>query len=178
MLQIRLPEKPVNHGRGETISVKQLLQPPSKKAFRSFVEAQRFSDAGDYTRAVTALERAVRESPGYAEAHVNLGAQYVRTGRFAEAVTELNRALDITGPAPVTLCNLAAAQLRLGRRAQAIESARAALRLDGGSPQGHLILGVTLAIDPGTREEAIPHLRIAANHYESARRVLKDIGGQ
>jgi hypothetical protein len=38
--------------------------------------------------------------------------------------------------------------------------------------QAHLILGALLANDPRTRAEAIVHLELAADEYESARRIL------
>jgi tetratricopeptide (TPR) repeat protein len=177
-LEIRLPESKVTSPGAKAISVRQLLHPPTKKAFQSFVAAQRFSSSGDYVRAAEALERAVQESPDYAEAHLNLGAQYVRIGRYDDAVTELNRAIEIAGPAPVVLCNLASAQARLGKRAEAIESARAALRLDNGSLQAHLVLGSLLAGDPASREEGIHHLELAATQYASAREILKRVRGE
>jgi tetratricopeptide (TPR) repeat protein len=171
-LEIRMVSRPANVPGAATVSAKQLLNPPSKKAFQSFLQAQRFSASGDYVHAAEALERAVRESPEYADAHANLGAQYVRTERFEAAVAELNRALEIGGPNVVVLCNLASAQIRSGRRTDAIESARAALRIDSGLLQGHLILGAILAGDPQTREEGIAHLRLASEKYESARQLL------
>jgi tetratricopeptide (TPR) repeat protein len=171
---VRMRES-ANRPGAKTISVKQLLHPPTKKAFQSFVAAQRFSESGDYTKAAEALERAVHESPEYAEAHINLGAQYVRIGQFEAAITELQRAIEIAGPSPVALCNLASAQARAGKRAVAIESARWALRLDSAFAPAHLILGAMLANDWGTRSEAIQHLERAAETYESARRMLADL---
>jgi len=171
---VRMRES-ANRPGAKTISVKQLLHPPTKKAFQSFVAAQRFSESGDYTKAAEALERAVHESPEYAEAHINLGAQYVRIGQFEAAITELQRAIEIAGPSPVALCNLASAQARAGKRAVAIESARWALRLDSAFAPAHLILGAMLANDWSTRSEAIKHLERAAETYESARRMLADL---
>jgi tetratricopeptide (TPR) repeat protein len=168
---IELAERP---GKG-TISMKQLLHPPTKKAFKSFVEAQRFSESGDYGKAAQALEHALQESPEYAEAHINLGAQYVRMGRFDAAIVELRRAMEIAGPTPVALANLASAQARTGKLEEAVESARTALRLDSGWLPAHLILGAMLANDPRTRREAIKHLERAADEYESARRILAQI---
>jgi tetratricopeptide (TPR) repeat protein len=130
------------------------------------VAAQRFSSSGDYAKAAEALERAVHESPEYAEAHVNLGAQYVRIGRYADAVGE-QRAIEIAGPTPPVLCDLASAQARLGSGEEGIESARAALRLDSSSLPAHLILGALLANTPSTREEAIRHLDLAAEKFAS-----------
>ena len=75
----------------------------------------------------------------------------------------------------VLLCNLASAQARVGQRADAIESVRWALRMDSGMVQAHLILGALLANSPHTRAEAILHLERAAEEYESARRILRQL---
>jgi tetratricopeptide (TPR) repeat protein len=174
-LEVRFPDQPVKHQGAHTISLKQLLHPPTRKAVHSFAAAQRFSESGDYAKAATALERAVEESPDYAEAHVNLGVQYIRMGRYEAAAEELGRAIQIAGPTSITLCNLAWVQMRLGRRDQAIESVRAGLRLDQASPQGHLILGNLLAMDPRTREEAITHLEKAKDTLPSAAQALANL---
>jgi tetratricopeptide (TPR) repeat protein len=177
-VEVRLPDTPVNRPGAGTISVKQLLHPPTKKAFRSFVEAQKFSSSGDYAKAVQALERAIEESPDYAEAHVNLGVQYIRTGRMEAAAGELKRAIAIAGPNSLTLCNLAWVQMRLGLRNEALVSVRAGLRLDQSSQQGHVILGTLLAADPATRGEAIRHLEQVADSIPSARRILAELQGK
>ncbi len=169
---VRMPDAPLKPRGGRTISVRQLMNPPSKKAFRSFMTAQKFSASGDYAKAAEALQHAVTESPDYAEARVNLSVQYMRTGHYPEAMTELKRAMEITGPTSLTLCNLAWLQMRIGERGQAIDTARAGLRLDQGSPQGNLILGSLLAEDPRTREEAIVHLEKAADRFASAKELL------
>ena len=62
------------------ISVRQLQHPPSRKAFNAAVQAQRFSETGDLDKAAIALEKAVVLSPDYADAHMNLGAMYLRLG--------------------------------------------------------------------------------------------------
>jgi tetratricopeptide (TPR) repeat protein len=177
-LEVRFPDTPVKHLGAHTVSLNQLLHPPTRKAVHSFVAAQRFSEAGDYAKAATALERAVEESPGYAEAHVNLGVQYIRMGRYEAAAEELLRAIQISGPTSITLCNLAWVQTRLGRRDQAIESVRAGLKLDPASAQGHLILGNLLAMDPRTREEAIVHLEKAKDTLPSAVQALANLRAQ
>lgn len=139
------------------------------------MDAQKLSESRDFIKASEALERAIRESPGYAEARVNLGAHYVRLGRFEEAVTQLERGLEIAGPSALLLCNLAAAQIRMGRIAEAMGSARWALRLDARYLQARLILGAILAKDTRDtrfKEEAIQHLEQAAAQYHEARRLL------
>jgi tetratricopeptide (TPR) repeat protein len=175
-LTVRIPSTSGKTQPGaHTISMKQLLHPPSKRAFHSFVEAQKFSSSGDYTRAVAALEKAVQDSPDYAEAHINLGAQYVRTGRPQAAIAELNRAMEIAGPSAIALCDLSSAQIRLGLRDQAIASARASLKMDNSFLPGHLMLGSILVVDPATRAEGMQHLEKVRETFASARDILEKL---
>jgi Tfp pilus assembly protein PilF len=174
-VQIRIPERPVEPRGGRTISVKELLHPPSRKAQHSFLDAQKFSSSGDYLKATEALQRALRESPGYAEARINLAVQYIRLGRLQDAAAELQHALANGGPNGVALCNLAWVQMHLGQRDLALESVRAGLRINPDQPAGHLILGALLAENPATREEAISHLKKATG-MKSAQELLAKLG--
>ena len=79
----------------------------------AFESALRLSSAGKYDDAASELEKAIRISPEFAEAHTNLAAQYFRMGRFEESMAESARAIQIGGPDPRNLCNLATAQARL-----------------------------------------------------------------
>jgi tetratricopeptide (TPR) repeat protein len=151
----------------------QLLHPPSRKAFSAMVAAQRFSEAGDYPHAAEELEKAVRLSPEYADAHWNLAAQYIRLGQYSRAVEESRRAMEFAKPGPMQLCNLAFAQMQLGRYDEATESARASLRLDSTYAQAHFVLGTLLARDGKTLREALPHLELAARTLPSAAKVLE-----
>jgi tetratricopeptide (TPR) repeat protein len=151
----------------------QLRHPPARKAFQSFVAAQRFAESGSPAKAAAELEKAVRISPEFADAYSNLAVQHIRMNRFPAAVDELTRAIAIAGPNALMLCNLAYAQINLGRVQESLASVRAALRLDAGYPQAHLILGSILAADPRTRAEAIPHLERAAEAIPSARGTLE-----
>lgn len=174
-LTVRLPELSRKPSAPGTISVTQLRHPPARKAFQALVSAQRYSASGQTEKAVEELQKAIRISPEYAEAHNNLAVQHMRMGRFAESCGELARAITIAGPSTVLLSNLAYAQLQLNRRPDAVASVRAALRLDSSSPQAHLILGSILAQDPRTRDESIQHLERAAETLPSARTTLEKL---
>ena len=57
----------------------------------------------------------MRLDPGYAEAHINLGAQYVYLGRLEDGLGEFSRATKIAGPSALVLCDMAYAEIRLRR---------------------------------------------------------------
>ena len=176
-LGIRLPERE-SHDAGagaSTVSVRQLMHPPNRKAVQAFQSALRLSAAGKYEDAVSELERAIRISPEFAAAHTDLAVQHFRLGRFEEAAAESSRAIEIGGPDPLNLSNLASAQARLHRFAEAEKAARAALRLDSGYLKADLVLGFILADEPATRGEGIRHLEKAAAEFASARQALEQI---
>jgi tetratricopeptide (TPR) repeat protein len=150
-----------------TISLTQLRHPPDRKAVQAYTTAQRFAASGKPEKAAEELEKAVRISPEFADAYVNLAVQHMRMRRFEEAAAETARAIEIAGPDPLRLCNLAYAQINLGQVQEALVSVRAALRLDASYPQAHFLLGSMLVA------EAISHLKRAAETIPSARATLQ-----
>jgi tetratricopeptide (TPR) repeat protein len=166
---VHLPEPEHRPGAPGTISVKQLSHPPTKKAVQAFAAASRLSSSGKYGEAAAELEKAIQISPEFASAYTNLAVQQIRMEHFEDAAASSKRAMQIAGPDPINLCNLAFAQFQLQRFDDAAANARAALRLDSGYRQAHLILGTVLARDPVSRAEAIQHLEMAAETFQSAR---------
>lgn len=169
---INLPRRDQRPPAGP-VSVAQLQHPPSPKAVAAAAKAQRYSGAGDYRRAATELEKAVRLSPDFVEARNNLAVEYIRLGDYQPAIEEIERASAIAKPGPVELCNLAYAELQLKRYDEAVEAVRAALRLDSAYAQAHFVLGVLLARQPATLREALPHLERAAQTIPSAQAALE-----
>jgi len=172
-MTVRLPSRANTPGAPGTVSVKQLLHPPDRKAFQAVASAQRFSEAGHPEKAAEALEKAIRISPQYADAYNNLAVQHMRLGRYEDACRELAASLEIAGPQPLVLANLAFAQRHLGRYKEALVSAQAALKLDRSSAPAHLVIGSILAAFPNTWAEGVKHLEIAAETLESARATLE-----
>ncbi len=170
---VQLSKPKVERPPSGPVSLSQLQHPPSRKAFSAMVAAQRFSEAGDYPHAAEELQKAVRLSPDYADAHWNLAAQYIRMAQYSRAVEESHRALELAKPGPKQLCNLAFAQMQLAHYDEATESARASLRLDSTYAQAHFVLGTLLARDGKTLREALPHLELAARTLPSAAKVLE-----
>jgi tetratricopeptide (TPR) repeat protein len=158
-----------------SISVRELLHPPAKKAFKAFVAAEKFSESGEHKRAAEQLEKAVELSPDYAAAWVNLGAQHIFLKHFEEALLDLTRATEIAGPTPMILGNMAYAQYALRRFAEGTRSLREALRLDPESAPAHYLLGGFLVRDARTRAEGVQHLETAARVMPAARAELERI---
>lgn len=174
-MDLHLPEPP-RRPAGTTISLRELRNPPRRKAIDASLAAQRFSESGQYGKAAAELEKAVRISPDYAVAHSNLGAQYLRLQRYEEAAVEIRRALEIAGPNPNDLSNLAYAHLALERFDEAAAAAREALKLKKDAAAAHHVLGLTLVLQPATRGEGMAHLEEAAKTLTVSRRALAALG--
>jgi tetratricopeptide (TPR) repeat protein len=149
-----------------------LLHRPSKAAIKAFTESQKYSEAGHYQDAASALERAIRLSPDFAEAHTNLAAQYLRLGQFEQSRDQSKLGMEIAGPNMHDLTNLATAEWALGRAADALGYAQAAIRLDQRAMGAHYIAGSLLILNPDTIREGIHHLEIAAEKFPTAARKL------
>lgn len=172
-IDISLPH--VEKAPAGPISVTQLLHPPSRKAFQAMKTAQKFSEAGDFEKAAEKLREAVALSPDYAEAHTNLGVQYIRMGRFEDARAELSRALEIGGPNVLVLTDLSAALLGSKKFVDAAGTARRALQLESGYAPAHYMLGIALCTNNTTVPDGILHLRQAAATMPAAQRELERI---
>ena len=168
-LDVRLPEEKIERPPSGGVSVSQLLHPPGRKAVDCVMRAQKLSQSGQYAKAASELEKAVRISPDYADAHTNLGAQYLRLGRYREALDESERAMRIGPLSALTLSNRAYAQQMLERYPEAIRSARWSLRLDPDFAPAHYILGLSLVLSGQSIPEAISHLAKAAESLPTAR---------
>lgn len=168
-IEVKLPEEKTARPPSGGVSVSQLLHPPDRKAVACAMAAGKLSQAGQYAKAAVELEKAVRISPEYADAHLNLGVQYLHLERYEEALGELEHALRIAPPTALALSNLAYAQFQLSRNAEAIHSARESLRLEPEFLPAHYVLGIVLARSGQNLPEAISHLEKAANSFPSAR---------
>lgn len=139
-LIIQLPARAANHPISGMVSLHELQHPPSKRAVRAAVEAQRFSQAKDFPRAIEKLEEAVRSDPEFRVAHINLGAQYAHTGRIADALAEFRHALEIGPPDAIIYSNLAWAHLALRQPIEAEAFARKAVALDPSNAKAQFLL--------------------------------------
>jgi tetratricopeptide (TPR) repeat protein len=158
---------------GGLVTAQELLHPPAKKAFKAFVAAQKLSEAGEHEKAAVQLAEAVRISPDYAAAWINLGAQHIFLKRFEDAVQDLTRAAELSRPTAMLLSNLAFAQYSLHRYEEATQAVRQALRLDPEWPAAHYLLGGFLVRDARTRAEGLEHMATAARVMPAARADLE-----
>ncbi len=134
----------------------QYLDPdsPSIGNFRRGVDAHK---NGEHKVAESAYLEVVRELPGFAEAHMNLGLLYHDLNRLDEAIPHLRTAIDLDP-------RLAAAHYFLGmdlylvsRFEDALSSLEKAGHLAPETPQLQYWLGLT-SLELGRLQEAVVHL--------------------
>ena len=148
-LAIEQPESSQTKPISGLVSVHRLQHPPSKKAIRAFLEAQRCSQARDVENAIRKLELAIQIAPFFQEAHLNLGVQYARSGRTTDAIEQFQTALDIGPPDAKAYANLGWCYVRLNRFRDAEGLARKTLALDASNaPPGHCSKSLPAAKTP------------------------------
>lgn len=139
-LTVEIPSRPESQPITGVVSVQQLRHPPSKKAVQAFNQAEQYSHSHDTAKAIEKLELAIQLAPDFREAHLNLGAQYLRQGRYQEAMTHLQTSLEIGPPDSKAYLNLAFCYVKLQQYADAASYAKKALALDPGNTPAQVIL--------------------------------------
>jgi len=84
----------------------------AKKSFNAAVEAVK---TGNAAAAVTAYEEAVKASPDYLQAHINVGAIYYEQGKLAEATTHLEAAVKLDSTSADAYRNLGLVHTQAGK---------------------------------------------------------------
>jgi tetratricopeptide (TPR) repeat protein len=175
-IEVAAPEDP--KPASGSVSARELLHPPAKKALKAFAAAQKLSAAGEHEQAAEQLAKATQLSPDYAEAWIDLGSEHIYLKRYRQALEELAKASEISRPTAAILSDMAFAQYALYRYAEGTRSVREALRLDPSWIPAHYLLGWFLAQDRQTRAEGIQHLERAAAAMPAAQaeldRALRD----
>jgi tetratricopeptide (TPR) repeat protein len=162
-LVLRLPAAPrTARPVSGIVSVRELQSRVPKKAMQAFVKAQHYSDASKPAEAIEQLRLAIALDPDWRDAHVNLGAALVRTGRYDEALVELQEAIRIGPPTAMVYTNYAAALATIKRMEEGEKAVREALRLDPSFWRAHYLLGHMLALQAGREREALERLRAGA----------------
>jgi protein O-mannosyl-transferase len=112
--------------------------------------------------AIAEYQSALRIYPNYADAHNNLGAILLQSGRTDEAVAEYQAAVRLDPDYPDAHSNLGSALSRIpGRLPEAIAELETAVRLDPENARRRAALGNVLLQTPGRLFEAIGELETA-----------------
>lgn len=121
---------------------------------------------GDLEAAVPHFQAAVRASPNYLDAHLNLALALEDLGRLEVAIEHMTRATAIDPQDRELGVQRARLLYRAGRVTAAAAEARRVLALDPKNPGAHLLLGINAA-ERGHTEGAIEHLRDATAGEDS-----------
>ena len=84
----------------------------AKKSFNTAVEAVK---AGNTAAAITAYEEAVKASPDYLQAHINVGAIYYEQGKLTEASNHLEAAVKLDSTSADAFKNLGLVHTQAGK---------------------------------------------------------------
>jgi Flp pilus assembly protein TadD len=155
-----------------TISVSRLRHTPPAKALKALQHGLKLDAAGDLAGSAEAFRRAVAFDASYAEAHTDLGVEYLNMGRVDDAVTEFRTATGLDPATSAHHANLGLALMILGRFREAEPEARTAVALDETNTKAHYLLGYVLAYHPETQAAAEEHLRYAAREFSEAHAAL------
>ena len=133
---------------GRLLEVEQLCRLVLQKVPRQVDAMQLFaavlSHRGLYTEAVQLLREAIRQAPGHAHIHNNLGIALHQLQKSHEAVSEFKKALQIRPDFAKAHNNLGIALMTLGHLDKAITACRQAIRLQGDFKEAYNNLGLAL----------------------------------
>jgi Flp pilus assembly protein TadD len=131
-----------------TISVARLRHTPPGKALKAFQHGLKLNAAGDAEGSAEAFRQALVLDPAYAEAHTDLGVEYINLGLLDDAVTEFRNATALDPATSVHHANLGLALIILGRFRDAEPEVRTAVTLDPTNMKAQYLLGFILANRP------------------------------
>jgi len=162
----------------ETVSAANLRHRVPKAAKEASDRSAKLSRNGDARRAAEELEKAVSLDPEYAEAHGNLGFEYMQLGRLKDAEAEIRRAIALDPYVSIIHSNLGWLLFQQRDFAEAEQSARRALALSLDNDRAHMLLGVLLGAEPATRAEGVRHLEQAASTFPQVERLIEELRGR
>jgi Flp pilus assembly protein TadD len=109
------------------VSTARLAHRVPKLAAKAFDQASKLVKKHRYADAAVLLENAITIDPEFADAHNDLGAQYMALGRIADAEQEFRKAVALDAAFAVARANLAVSKYALGDFAEAEKEAQRAL---------------------------------------------------
>jgi protein O-GlcNAc transferase len=116
-------------------------------------------DAGRFGDAISHYERAIKLTPRYWRAHVNLGNAMRASGRMADAVRSYRHAVELDPEQPNSHYNLGNALIASSLHSEALMSYRRATELNPAWSEAWLGLGC--ALEPADQQAAITAYRAA-----------------
>lgn len=130
-----------------------------------------YSQRGQFDKAISELEAALKLNPNKAKIYLNLGRAYCKSSQFDKALQKLNMALELD-LSPVIYYELGNVYLDMGKSEEAIKYYQDALRLDSSYSPAYNALG-TIYNEQGRNAEALQAFEKAAqtgsdsptNHY-------------
>jgi tetratricopeptide (TPR) repeat protein len=128
---------------------------PAKAAFE---QGSKSLKNNDLAGAEVALVRAVQLFPDYYDALELLGSEYVRYAQYDAAVPLLTHATEINQRSWEAYYGLGVALIELGQRSEGLTAVRHAIELNPNYINANMRLGLELAKEEATREEAIKSL--------------------
>lgn len=142
---LRLPVQTVStNAPAGAVSLSQLSHKVPKEARKQFEKSLKAKEKGNAEESIACLEKALDIDPDYMEAHVNLAAALMRSGKIDKAVPHLERAIELDPASGPAFLNLGIAYLNQGRPEDAERAARQAYRLDPTNPKPRYILALAL----------------------------------
>jgi thioredoxin-like negative regulator of GroEL len=155
------PEKPRNNAaRIENVKSRglvfyQVVPGPAKDAYQSALQSLSRSDL---KTAEVDLTRAIEIFPDYYEALDTLGSEYVKHAVYDAAVPLLAHAIEVNKNGWHSLYALGIALIELNRRAEGVQALRDAVAINPASINAAMRLGLELAKDSQSHDEAVKML--------------------
>jgi len=130
----------------------------------------RFRSRQNLRQAILSLQKVIRQNPGNAAAHYNLGMAYLHLNRNPEALEVLQKAVGLSPDLAPAHAGKGVALSRLGKNLQALSSFRRALSLNPADALSHLNLGITyrrLGRHHRGRQSIIDAIRLEPDYPEA-----------
>jgi Flp pilus assembly protein TadD len=124
------------------VSAEELRHPLSRKGAKMLRKAQEMGQAGDHSKAIEELRRALKERSAIPYAHSLLGVEYLKTRQVPAAVQELRESVKLLPHSSGNHSNLGYALYLSGQKEEGELEVHQALLLDKNNRQAQYLLGV------------------------------------
>jgi Flp pilus assembly protein TadD len=141
-----VPNRPVSAPGRATVSIHELKHQVPRKAVKEYEKALKSNGAGRWEEAVGHFRNAIDIDPEFVEAHNDLAATYLRTGKADPAIPHLEKALQLDPQSSMAYSNLTVAYLLLKQPDHAEDAARRMIEIDRVSNRARFILALTLVM--------------------------------